>query len=114
LLDQGIDFFGFKLGGEFRHVTFAVADHAAQIVAGHGSGLRRGEGRSGEVAAFGGFAVTLGAIFCVDGICGQSGFRFRRRSLRMERTECKKHGRCGDGEQRYFQLGPRGIDLVKG
>jgi hypothetical protein len=23
------------------------------------------------VAAFGGFAVTLGANFCVDGICGQ-------------------------------------------
>ena len=71
LLDQGVDFFGFEFVGVFGHVSLAVVDDPGQVVGSGGGDFFGDEGGASEVAAFGGFAVTLGALFFEDGIGGE-------------------------------------------
>jgi len=75
LLDQGVDFFGLEFIGVLGHVAFAVGDDCFQVVQGHGAGFVGDEGRSSEMAAFAGFAVTLGAILLEDRVGGEGRVR---------------------------------------
>ena len=68
LLDELIDVAGFDLASEFRHAAFSIGDDGAKIVDRSSSGFDRDQGWPAKMPALGGFAVTLGAIFPVDGI----------------------------------------------
>ena len=92
LLGQSVDFFWRELACEFRHATFAVADDVAQVVQGGGGGFFGDERRSGEVAALGGFAVTLGAVLLEHGVCGQGRAGISRLGLGGDGGGCE--GKC--------------------
>ena len=88
--DQGVNFFRCQFAGVLGHAAFAVGDDIAQIVGGGRGRFFGNERWSGKVAAPGGFAVTLGAVFLENGVRGQG--RVRRRGLGKD---------SGENEEQY-------------
>jgi len=67
LFDQGVDFFGRQLAGVFGHAALAVSEDGAQVLGGRRRAFFRNERWPPEVAALGGFTVTLCAVLLETG-----------------------------------------------
>jgi hypothetical protein len=70
--DQRVDFFGGQFAGELGHVAFAVGDDVAQVFRGGGRGFLGDKRWPAKMAAFGGFSMTLRAIFQIDRVREQA------------------------------------------
>ena len=104
LLDEGVDFFGGQFAGVFRHAALAIGDDVAQVVGGGRGGFVGDERRAAHEAALGGLAVTLGAVFLIDGVRGEGSARW---GLGGSGHEGEEQGTGGDGELERFQVEPR-------
>jgi hypothetical protein len=78
-LDQCVDFFRCEFTDKLRHPVSAVCDYVAQFVGRTSGSLFRDKRRFCKMPPFGGFPMTLRAVFLVDRVPDHAGGR--RRSL---------------------------------
>ena len=94
LPDQCFNFFRCQFAGELGHVAFAVYDDVAKVFGGGSRDFVRNKRRPAKMAALGGFPMTFGAVFDVDGVREQT--RVSGWSLSKGRGEReKRESDCG-------------------